>query len=914
VRALADDPVPLRSAAYETMAVLADALLKLQVRTTGDSSRGAIACPGCGIYHTRAAEAVFPLAIAYRQTLDPKYVDGARDLAEWLFRQQRPEGEWAETPWAWTGTTADQLLMLAEAYPILEGKLSPSERERWKGSMTRAANYLVRMMDPAFASINYCPTTAAALMVTNRSIPDPAYIAKARRLAHQVLAKMDEAGFIQGEAARAHGVKYGVDLGYEMDMSLWGLGLYARLSGDSVVNSAVRRSLAKNLPFLYPNGALDGSWGSRCYKWAAYGSKTADGCQILFALYAEEDPRYLTAALRNLEYLRGMISGGMVGNGPDHWRIYPGATCVYPTFARAKNLALTLAYGPTRPLPGRGLPSDSHGWFRAYPTVDVVVARSKNFMMTVSAYGYRDPSRTNDGQYNQHPTGGSVCNLWVEGGGFLTTSSQTRYVRGESIHMPVDDSALCLTPRIEYRDSLGYFTNLYEFEGRLTVRAAAESIAIVSTSGEMKDEGWLPGGIGFNITNILLDEALEKNITLSFHDRRPVVRIVEPIVRGEGTRIDRVGARRVFVRTGKRTFVIDLLEGGAEFLPDSSRSTYRFPFPAMIAEPLVILVPPPGVGSVQKIRYRISVAGTRFLDVPRDEYFTTGSALERARRDFPHASPANTRTPRGLVAERGLVYARREGRPLHLDLFRPASVGERKIPAVLLIHGGGWRSGDRSMEVPMAQRLASEGYVTAAVEYRLSPEARFPAALCDAREALRWLRSRAGKYGIDTARMAVMGGSSGGHLAAFLGTNVEGEECADAGPAVRVRAVVDFDGPVDLTDPVESGKDGDPAAPSSAKQWLGHAYADRPDLWRKASPAFLVNSRTAPILFVNSAQPRYRAGRDTMIARMKELGIDNEVREIPDSPHTFWILRPWNEQGFTYALSFLNRQMKQGRQ
>ena len=907
----------LTSASFETMKILIDALVRLQVTKPGDPSRGALECPGCGVYHTRAAEAVYPLAMAFQKTRDEKYRESARFLAEWLFRQQQPDGSCLETPWTWTGTTADQLLMLAEAFPIISPGLPAAEESRWKESIRRAADYLVKVMDPGFASINYCPTTAAALMVTHAIIPDPAYVRKAGRLAHQVLAKMDDAGFIQGEAARAHGVKYGVDLGYEMDMSLWGLGLYAKLNGDTTVDHAVSRSLAKNLPFVYPNGAVDGSWGSRCYKWTTYGSKTADGCQILFGLYGDADPRYITAAMRNLEYLRSMISGGMLGNGPGHWSMFPEQTCIYPTFARAKNLALTVRYAVQQSSQTPPLPSDRPGWLRVYPTVNVAVARSANFMMTASAYSYRDPSRTNGGQYNQHPTGGSVCNLWAAGAGFLTTSSQTRYVRGESIHMPViADSAICLTPRIEYCDSLGYFTNLYEFEGRMTARAAAESVAVITTSGEMKDEGWLPGGVGFTITNVLFDDAVEKSVTLSFHDRRPTVRVIEPVVTGEGTAVEFAGARRLFIRAPQRTFIVDLLEGAAEFSTDREFPVYRFPFPAMQATPIVILVPPPSAGTVQTVRYRIAVEGRHSDEFPRDTYFTMSSALERVKQTYASASAPRPVRRAGLITEKGIVYAKRGGRTLRMDLFRPASAGRAPLPAVLLIHGGGWRSGDRSMEIPMAERFARNGYVAAVVEYRLSPEARYPAALCDCRDALRWLRGKASRYSIDTNRIAVLGGSAGGHLATLLGTPGEADSCSGlpGGRRARsdVRAVVNFDGPVDLTDPVESGKDDDPAKPSSAKLWLGFTYAERPELWKSASPALLVNAQTPPVLFVNSSQPRYRAGRDRMISRMKEFGIQSGVVEIPDSPHTFWILEPWSEKAFEVARAFLDRQLKSG--
>jgi pectinesterase len=325
----------------------------------------------------------------------------------------------------------------------------------------------------------------------------------------------------------------------------------------------------------------------------------------------------------------------------------------------------------------------------------------------------------------------------------------------------------------------------------------------------------------------------------------------------------------------------------------------------MQATPVVILVSPPSTGTVQTVRYRIALEGERTREIPRDSYFTMSSVLDRARRTHPAASvPVPPRKP-VTVAERGLVYAKRGTRELRLDIFRPALARGASLPALLLIHGGGWRSGDRSMEIPMAQRFARSGYVAAVVEYRLSPEALYPAALEDCRDALRWLRVNASRYSIDTNRIAVMGGSSGGHLAALLGTTPDADR-----PAVH--AVVDCDGPVDLTAPEESGHDDNPAKPSSAKLWLGSTYSERPDLWRNASPAYLVNERTSPVLFVNSSQHRYRAGRDLMVARMNKLGIESGVVEILDSPHTFWLLEPWSGTAFEAARAFLDRQLKSG--
>ena len=112
--------------------------------------------------------------------------------------------------------------------------------------------------------------------------------------------------------------------------------MYARLTNDTVVHNEIKNALLEHLPMVYPNGVIDGSWGARCYKWTTFGSKTADGSQILFSLFSKEDNRFTTAAIRNLEYLRTMIHNGMIGSGPDYFELYETPPCNYPTFARQK--------------------------------------------------------------------------------------------------------------------------------------------------------------------------------------------------------------------------------------------------------------------------------------------------------------------------------------------------------------------------------------------------------------------------------------------------------------------------------------------------------------------------------------------------------------------------------------------------
>jgi hypothetical protein len=169
----------LKDQSLQTMQVLNRALLKLQIIEKNDVNHGALNCAQCNILRSRAAEAVFPFAMEYKQTDDNNYLRAAIHLGNWLIRQQFPDGGWKETPEDWTGTTADQLLMMAQAYPIVLEHLTAEENAQWKNSIRKAAEYLVQVMSPDFASINYCATTTASLMAANQVVPDADFISKA---------------------------------------------------------------------------------------------------------------------------------------------------------------------------------------------------------------------------------------------------------------------------------------------------------------------------------------------------------------------------------------------------------------------------------------------------------------------------------------------------------------------------------------------------------------------------------------------------------------------------------------------------------------------------------------------------------------------------------------------------------------
>lgn len=300
-------------------------------------------------------------------------------------------------------------------------------------------------------------------------------------------------------------------------------------------------------------------------------------------------------------------------------------------------------------------------------------------------------------------------------------------------------------------------------------------------------------------------------------------------------------------------------------------------------------------------------------EIPRDTSFSVGSTTAKVYKQFPFAKLVVSKLPDNVEEQRDISYTAYGDRELHLDIFTPKQKG-RLYPGVILIHGGGWRSGSRQMEIPMAHFLASHGYVTAVTEYRLSIEALYPAAVNDLKIAVRWMRANAAKYNIDTNKIAVYGCSSGGQLAALIGTtngilHFENYSIYFKHSS-NVQAVVDVDGVVDMTDPNESGKDTVKGRPSAGALWFGAPYRERRDLWTEASPINYVNENTPPILFVNSSIPRYHAGRDEMIRKMNSYNVYSEVHTIQNTPHPFWLFHPWFDEASNYILKFLDRVLK----
>jgi acetyl esterase/lipase len=244
--------------------------------------------------------------------------------------------------------------------------------------------------------------------------------------------------------------------------------------------------------------------------------------------------------------------------------------------------------------------------------------------------------------------------------------------------------------------------------------------------------------------------------------------------------------------------------------------------------------------------------------------------------------------PVEIVFESGVDYANPDDEHLQLDLARPKD-GDGPFPAVLCIHGGGFRAGKREGYDGLCKKLAARGYVAVTVTYRLAPKHPFPAAVHDVKAAVRWLRANAAKYHIDPDRIGVTGGSAGGHLAQFLAVTdgvrqFEGTG-GNAGVSSAVQCVVNFYGPSDFTKSYGKSVDAAEVLPL----FLGGNLEQARHKHILASPLYWVTPQAAPTLCIHGTEDKYVAHEQAvwLIDRLKAADVEAELLTLPGAGHGF---------------------------
>lgn len=224
-------------------------------------------------------------------------------------------------------------------------------------------------------------------------------------------------------------------------------------------------------------------------------------------------------------------------------------------------------------------------------------------------------------------------------------------------------------------------------------------------------------------------------------------------------------------------------------------------------------------------------------------------------------------------------------RTLKVDEY--SILASRNLPAVVFFHGGGWRTGNRSQHIPLALALADRGYRVFLVEYRLSTEALYPAAMLDAQSALQWVSKRK-----NVGKIYVAGYSAGGQMAALLGS-VQDENTY--GKGIKLAGVIDIDGILAFIHP-ESGEGDDSKRTSAATYYFGFNKVEGEAVWKEASALSHVTKDDPPVLFLNSGVERMHAGRTDFVAKMSAYGLYAEYFTFEKSPHTFVLMNHWFSQ------------------
>ena len=205
---------------------------------------------------------------------------------------------------------------------------------------------------------------------------------------------------------------------------------------------------------------------------------------------------------------------------------------------------------------------------------------------------------------------------------------------------------------------------------------------------------------------------------------------------------------------------------------------------------------------------------------------------------------------------RDVVYKHVNGRDLRLDIYSPKSI-THPLPVLLWIFGNRWSRGSKNRPPPL--NFISRGYVIVSIDYRLSGEAPFPAAIEDCKAAVRWIRANAAPYHFDPDHIGAWGHSAGGHLAALLGTSGGVAELEGAGDnssfSSRVQAVCDMSGPSDLQqfyEAVSNSNEGmAPIARSSIERFLGGSVEQNTAKAIAASPTTYVSKDDPPFLIIH---------------------------------------------------------------
>ncbi len=228
------------------------------------------------------------------------------------------------------------------------------------------------------------------------------------------------------------------------------------------------------------------------------------------------------------------------------------------------------------------------------------------------------------------------------------------------------------------------------------------------------------------------------------------------------------------------------------------------------------------------------------------------------------------KTSRPIEARKNLVFSTMAGESLKADMFRPAD--QEVYPMVVMIHGGGWSSGDKWNLHDHARELAQAGFVAVAINYRLAPIHRFPAQIDDCRAALVWAVEQADDWRADSQRVAVWGYSAGAHLAALLATKPAPDE-------PKLFAAILGGAPCEFSFVPEES--------TVLAAVMGGSRKQLPKVYCDASPLEFASPQVCPTFFFHGSHDLIvpQASSHKLFVKLQELDVTTEYHVVDRQGH-----------------------------
>lgn len=446
---------------YQLLTSWCTGLQRLQLDQIFPGGSGGIFCPACSRIHGRSLDAIYAFITLYRYTKNHSYLQSATNIYVWSQQLHYPNGSYGNDLHIveWNGITVFNLITLLSTIIDHGSLLEPKVLELWQTDAHKMSDFIYETFTIKTGNINYPASAIYALYLASEAFKDSKYLVRAQELRNQILPYFTpEQGILYGEGypqdSISHKGNHPIDIAYNIDESLTYLGLYSTAVNDKDLITVLKKSFKSHTQFFLEDGGLDNSWCSRSYKWAYWGSRTSDGCQLGLLHFSRYLPELSSFAEKNLALLEQSTHQNILYGGLGY-KDAGQLPCVHHTFCHAKSLAKLYHLIQTKEIT---IPVLSKSQLRRKENDELrIFSPEGSNVQVVQNAQWRATLSDYDWQYckGATPTGGALTLLYANGWGPLIAAGLNHAVMPERFNMQ-DHIAIPFigaTPRIECLNS-----------------------------------------------------------------------------------------------------------------------------------------------------------------------------------------------------------------------------------------------------------------------------------------------------------------------------------------------------------------------------------------------------------------------------------------------------------------------------